>query len=296
MRKNGVAIGGFSLLELMIVVAIIAILAAIGYPSYQDHLRKGRSAAAQAFVLETASREQQYLLDARSYAVGADAIAALSLSVPAEVSAFLHGHGRPVDPPKIPPTYLISAVPIAGSGQEADGELTLNDAGRKTRGEQPRMVSRRATRSSVHDGFTMIECMAVVAVIIALITVAAPGLSGMIVSQQLKNASFDLASTLSVARSEALTRNVEVTISPREDDWARGWTVADEGGTLLRDQPAYGRISVAGPARVTFGGDGRPAAGVVPFAVASDSADVSLHRCIRLRLNGRPYVTRGACS
>lgn len=157
------------------------------------------------------------------------------------------------------------------------------------------MVSRRRLQTRVHDGFTVIECMAVVAVIIILVTVAAPGLSGMIVSQQLKNASFDLASSLSIARSEALTRNVEVTISPKEEDWARGWTVTNEGGILLHDQPAYGRISVAGPTRVIFSGDGRPAAGLVPFAIASDSADVSLHRCIRLRLNGRPFVTRGAC-
>ena len=158
------------------------------------------------------------------------------------------------------------------------------------------MVGRRRIPPRVQNGFTAVECMVVVAIVIILITVAAPGLSGIIVAQQLKNASFDLASTLSVARSEALTRNVEVTISPREDDWARGWMVTDQGGTVLRDQPAYGRISVGGPIRVTFTGDGRPASAVVPFAVASDSADVSLHRCIRLRLNGRPYVTRGACS
>jgi type IV fimbrial biogenesis protein FimT len=158
------------------------------------------------------------------------------------------------------------------------------------------MVSTRLIPLRVQNGFTIVECMVVVAIVITLITIAAPGLSGMIVSQQLKNASFDLTSTLSVARSEALTRNVEVTISPREADWARGWMVTDQGGTVLRDQPAYARISVGGPTSVTFGGDGRPATAMVPFALASDSADVSLHRCIRLRLNGRPYVTRGACS
>lgn len=135
MCKNGVRRGGFSLLELMIALAIIAILAAIGYPSYQDHLRKGRRAAAQAFVLETASRQQQYLLDARAYAVGADAIAALNLSVPTEVASF---YTVTIDPaaPTIPPTYTIRAVPIAGSGQDLDGELTLDQAGHKTRAGQ----------------------------------------------------------------------------------------------------------------------------------------------------------------
>lgn len=127
---------GFSLLELMVAVAIVAILAAIAYPSYQEHLRKGRRAAAQTFALETASRQQQYLLDARAYAVGADAIAALSISVPAEVNRFYTVTVEPAAP-TIPPTYTIRAVPIAGSGQEPDGELTLDQAGRKTRGGQP---------------------------------------------------------------------------------------------------------------------------------------------------------------
>jgi type IV pilus assembly protein PilE len=134
-RKNGRRIGGFSLIELMIAVAIMAILVAIAYPSYQDHLRKGRRAAAQAFLLETASRQQQYLLDARTYAVGTDAITALSLSVPADVNRF---YAVTIDPaaPTIPPTYVVRALPIAGSGQEPDGELTLDQAGHKTRGEQ----------------------------------------------------------------------------------------------------------------------------------------------------------------
>jgi type IV pilus assembly protein PilE len=135
-KKNSTRIGGFSLVELMIAVAIMAILATIAYPSYQDHLRKGRRAAAQAFLLETASRQQQYLLDARAYAVGAAAIADLSLSIPADVTRF---YTVTIDPaaPTMPPTYVVRALPIAGSGQEPDGELTLDQAGHKTRAGQP---------------------------------------------------------------------------------------------------------------------------------------------------------------
>jgi len=126
---------GFSLIELMIAVAVVAILAAIAYPSYQDHLRKGRRASTQAFMMEIANREQQYLLDARSYAVGAGALATLNITVPTEVSRF---YTVTIDPaaPTTPPSFTITATPIAGSAQAPDGVLTLDHQGNKTRAGQ----------------------------------------------------------------------------------------------------------------------------------------------------------------
>jgi type IV pilus assembly protein PilE len=132
-NKKNVAIGGFSLLELMIALVVIVVLAAIGYPSYQDHLRKGRRAAAQTFIVETASRQQQYLLDARIYAVGDGAIAALNLTVPAEVAPYYTITVEPAAP-TTPPTYTIRAAPVSGSQQAADGDLTMDQTGNKLRG------------------------------------------------------------------------------------------------------------------------------------------------------------------
>lgn len=122
---------GFTLIELMIAVVIVAILAAVAYPSYQDHLRKGRRAAAQAFMLEVANREQQYLLDARSYT---SALSDLKLTVPTEVSPFYTVTIAAASPP---PTYTITATPVAGSPQASDGVLTLTHEGNKTRNGQP---------------------------------------------------------------------------------------------------------------------------------------------------------------
>lgn len=122
---------GFTLIELMIAVAVIAIIAAVAFPSYQEYLKKGRRASAQTFMMEIANKESQYLLDARNYAVTGDAtaITTLGLSVPSDVSPY---YDLKVDPATAtsPPTYTITATP-KGS-QASDGVLTLDHQGAKT--------------------------------------------------------------------------------------------------------------------------------------------------------------------
>ncbi|CDM41975.1 MULTISPECIES: type IV pilin protein [Pseudomonadaceae] len=51
---------GFTLIELMIAVAVIGILAAIAYPSYQEHVRKGKRADAQAALMELSHFMERY--------------------------------------------------------------------------------------------------------------------------------------------------------------------------------------------------------------------------------------------
>ena len=120
----------------MIAVVIVGILATIAYPSYQDHLRKSRRSAAQSLMMDVAARQQQYLIDARTYAGGTGALGALNLAVPGDVSRF---YTVAIDPaaPTLPPSYTITATPIAGSAQVPDGVLTLDHQGAKTRDGQP---------------------------------------------------------------------------------------------------------------------------------------------------------------
>lgn len=64
---------GFSLMEIMIVVAIIGIVAAIALPAYADHVRRGKAAEATANLAEQKIRMEQNFQDNRTYACGAAA-------------------------------------------------------------------------------------------------------------------------------------------------------------------------------------------------------------------------------
>lgn len=131
---------GFSLIELLIAVLVVAILTAIAFPSYQGHLRKGSRAAAQAVLVDAANRQAQYMLDARNYAVGPAALTSLNLNLPTEVSVFYNvsvENASGGTTPTTPPTFLIKATPIPGTRQEVDGELRLAHDGGKWRGGNP---------------------------------------------------------------------------------------------------------------------------------------------------------------
>lgn len=51
---------GFTLIEIMIVVAIVSILAAVAYPSYQEYMLRSRRAEGQAFLNEAAARQERF--------------------------------------------------------------------------------------------------------------------------------------------------------------------------------------------------------------------------------------------
>ena len=118
---------GFTLIELVVAIAIIGILASIALPNYLEYTKKGRRAAAQAHLMDVAQRQQQYLLDNRSYAA---ALSTLSLTTPGDVSAYYTITIEAAD--ATPPTFTVTATPVSGSAQAGDATLTLDNTGAKT--------------------------------------------------------------------------------------------------------------------------------------------------------------------
>jgi type IV pilus assembly protein PilE len=118
---------GFTLIELMITVAVIGILAAIAYPSYTQYVVRANRGEAQAYLMDLAQRQQQILMDSRAYA---STVSAIGVPEPASVARNYDVSIGGVS--ATPPTFTITAAPKSGTAQAGDGNLTINQSGAKT--------------------------------------------------------------------------------------------------------------------------------------------------------------------
>jgi type IV pilus assembly protein PilE len=118
---------GFTLIEVMVVVLVVGILASIAYPTFTQQLVKASRSAAQSFMMEVASRQERYLLDARGYTETLGA-GGLNISLPSDVSR-AYTITLVADNSATPPVYTIVAIPLPGSRQEKDGMLSLDSFG-----------------------------------------------------------------------------------------------------------------------------------------------------------------------
>lgn len=118
---------GFTLIELMITVAIAAILAAVAMPAYQGYVQRAKRSAAKAQMMDIAARQQQYLLSNRSYASQAT-LESNGYALPSDVGS-AYSYSIAVASSTVP-AFTITFT--AQGGQTADGNLSLTSDGTKS--------------------------------------------------------------------------------------------------------------------------------------------------------------------
>ena len=123
---------GFTLIELMIVVAIIGVLAAIAYPSYQGYVERTNRADMMSELHNIASEIESRKLAQGSYSTISTAVMSDfdNKSYPAQGTAL---YTVTVTPDPLTANWTITATPVTGSRMAGDGNITLNHQGLKCR-------------------------------------------------------------------------------------------------------------------------------------------------------------------
>lgn len=119
------ACGGFSLLELIIVVVVAGVIAAIALPSYQEQTRKSRRAAATATLFDATSRQEQYFLDNKTYTVTI-AAGGLNMNAVTEDGSYVISVDAPTGACPIDRCYRVRATPQGAQAGDSCGALTID--------------------------------------------------------------------------------------------------------------------------------------------------------------------------
>ncbi|MEJ1296962.1 MAG: type IV pilin protein [Candidatus Sedimenticola sp. (ex Thyasira tokunagai)] len=129
-------LSGFTLVELMIVVAVIGILAAIAYPSYNEQVRKSRRTDAQTALMEVTNREEIFFSNFNTYTTvvvspSGCTGAACGLGYIATSPEGYYNISVAAGTAGIGTSFTASAARVSGSAQASDkcGTFTLTDTG-----------------------------------------------------------------------------------------------------------------------------------------------------------------------
>jgi type IV pilus assembly protein PilE len=113
---------GFTIIELMAVVAVAGVLAMVAYPSFMESVRKGRRAEAVAALAQVQQSQERWRANKPSYADNAKLTPAPpnGLGIPVSTSSGLYTLSIDIDPAKPTSSYTATATAVAGKSQASD--------------------------------------------------------------------------------------------------------------------------------------------------------------------------------
>ncbi len=120
---------GFTLVELMIVVAIVAILAAVAYPSYLQHIRKSRRADAKAALLDLASRQERFFSIKNTYADTPDKLGYSGTAYPIDVLTGSQAYYRLSVTLPTTVKFTATATPSGNQASDPCGTYSITELG-----------------------------------------------------------------------------------------------------------------------------------------------------------------------
>lgn len=131
-KKAGVrAFGGFTLVELMIVVAIIGILAAVALPAYQQSVRSSGRAEAQSLLLRIAANQERFYSDNNSYSTNADPLSSPAVATLASESGLYEVAVAACATATISTCFVATATPQGDQAADSCTTLTITNTGLK---------------------------------------------------------------------------------------------------------------------------------------------------------------------
>jgi type IV pilus assembly protein PilE len=138
LHARAAAVRGFTLIELMIVIAIVAILAAVAYPSYVAFVVRGFRSEGQQWLQDFAQRQEQFFNDRRVFAAALGNNAGeLPMAFPEPGTATDQRYNPPVITllPGPPPGFVACLQPLAGGpiATSGDGGLCIDSTGLRWR-------------------------------------------------------------------------------------------------------------------------------------------------------------------
>jgi type IV pilus assembly protein PilE len=124
---------GFTLIELMIVVAIVAILTMIAYPSYLKYIVRTSREAAQSQLLELATSEEKIFLNSSAYTASVTGAYTGNATGGLGVTNGKSSDGKYTLSAAAPTTttFTLTASPVAGTTQVGDGDITIDQSGKR---------------------------------------------------------------------------------------------------------------------------------------------------------------------